>query len=103
MNFPKPKSMLASLLLEKPPEPLKGRPVRFGTSDPDINFATGPMPERVIALLQASSEPLTAKQIASGIASNSSRVAATLKVLQSSGRVEQIKIIGCTAEYALKS
>ena len=97
------KSMLASLLLGKPPQPAKGRSVRFGTSEPDINFTTGPMPDRVVSLLQAAGEPLTAKQNATGIASNSSRVAATLKTLMGSGRVEQIKIIGCTAEYAVKS
>ena len=96
------KPILVSLLLEKPPRPLKGRPVRFGISEPDINFATGSMPERIVALLQASGEPLTAKQIAAGIASNSSRVASTLKTLMSTGKVEQIKIMGCTAEYALK-
>lgn len=97
-----PKSMLASLLLETPPKPAKGRSVRFGNSDPDINFATGPMPDRILALLESAGEPLTAKQIATGIASNSSRVAATLKTLLSSGKVAQIKIIGCTSEYTLK-
>lgn len=96
------KSLLALLLHEKPPTPLNGRAVRFGTSEPDINFSTGPMPERVLALLQASGEPLTAKQIAAGIASTSSRVMATLKVLQGSRKVLQIKVDGCTAEYSIK-
>lgn len=96
------KSMLATLLLDKPPKPPKGRSVRFGTSEPDINFTTGPMPDRVLALLKSAGEPLTAKQIAVGIGSNASRVTATLKSLMSDGKVEQIKIIGCTAEYALR-
>lgn len=95
-------SMLATLLHEKPPKPGKGRAVRFGSSEPDINFATGPMPDRVIALLQAVGEPLTAKQIATGIASNHSRVAATLKPLLQSGKVKQIKLVGCTAEYTIE-
>lgn len=93
--------MLATLLLEKPPVPTKGRAIRFGMSELDINFTTGSMAERIVSILGAMDEPLTAKQIATGISSSSSRVATTLKTLIAAGKVSQIKIDGCTAEYTL--
>ena len=93
-------SMLQQLLLKPVPQPQKrGRVVRFGYEEPDIQVATGAMPERILAYLQRNQCPATAKEIALGIGSNSSRVTRVLQQLLKEKKIRCIKIDGCVTEY----
>lgn len=95
-------SILEQLLLKKVPQPtFKGRVVRFGLEEPDIQLATGPMPERILAYLKRNQCPATAKEIVQGIASNNSRVTRILQTLIKEQKIKCIKIEGCVTEYEL--
>ena len=100
-----PTSILSTLLFEtiQPPKRGTGRVVRFGDGDIDLEIATGPMAERVLALLEKVGEPMTTSEIARGTGSNSSQVSTALKRLISSGVVASISVEGCYREYKLKA
>lgn len=78
-----------------------GRVVSFAGSDSDIRLTTGTMRERVLGFLYLSGIPCVARDIATGIKSNPSRVTKTLKDLIDAGEVESIKHEGCVMEYSL--
>lgn len=93
-------SILSNLLFQKPLVPAKrGRLIRFDSTDPSIELATGPLPERIMGVLKLTGDPMTLKDIANCIASNPSRVVAAIKPLVKAGSVLQIKVDGCTTEY----
>lgn len=94
--------MLQQLLLKPVPQPQKrGRMVRFGQEEPDIDLATGSMPERILAYLTRNLGPATAKEIAVGIGSNNSRVTRILQQLLKEQKIKNIKIDGCVTEYEI--
>jgi predicted transcriptional regulator with HTH domain len=80
----------------------KGRVISFAGSDSDIRLTTGTMRERVLGYLYLNRVPATAREIASGIKSNPSRVTKTLKDLIDLSEVESVKHEGCVTEYVLK-
>ncbi|BBU71536.1 hypothetical protein ICHIJ1_14550 [Fluviibacter phosphoraccumulans] len=95
-------SILEQLLLKTVPQHrVKGRVVRFGQEEPDIQLATGTMPERILAYLKRNQCPATAKEIVQGIASNNSRVTRILQTLIKEQKIKCIKIEGCVTEYEL--
>ena len=96
-------SMLRQLLFKPIPQPTaKGRLVRFGHEEPDIQLATGTMEERILAYLHLHQCPATAKEIASGLGSNSAPcVSRVLQRLAQKHKVRLVKIEGCVAEYEL--
>lgn len=79
----------------------QGRTVSFAGSDADIRLTTGSMRERVLGYLYLSGVPNVARDIATGIKSNPSRVTKTLKDLIDLGDVIAIKHDGCITEYGL--
>ena len=79
----------------------KGRTISFAGSDLDIRLTTGSMRERVLGFLYLNGIPCVAREIATGIQSNPSRVTKTLKELATEGEVAAIKHEGCVMEYAL--
>lgn len=79
-----------------------GRSIKFDVSDIDIRFSTGTMHERVVGYLLLRGEPLTAKEIALGIGSTTSRVYAQLKRLLSERIVEAISVDGFHPEYVVR-
>ena len=79
----------------------KGRLITFAGQDSDIRLTTGSMRERVTGYLYLNGIPSVARDIASGIKSNPTRVTKTLKELVDLGEVENIKHEGCVMEYAL--
>lgn len=81
----------------------KGRVVSFAGSDSDIRLVTGSMRERVLGFLYLSGISCVARDIATGIKSNPSRVTRTLKDLIDGGDVDAIKHEGCVMEYSLTS
>lgn len=96
------RSILSQLLIHPVPTPHKrGRVVRFGQEEPDIQLATGTMEERIQAFLKRNQCPATAKEIAVGIGTNNSRVTRVIQQLVKSGRVHIVKIEGCVTEYEL--
>ncbi len=96
-------SMLRTLLFKEIPKPPNiGRAIRFDASEPDIRFATGPMHARVIGYLKARGEPLTAKEIAQGIGSSTSRVYVQLKRLVSDHTLSVISVEGFHPEYIVR-
>lgn len=64
-------------------------------------LVTGSMPERVLSALNQVADPMTAREIATCIGSNPSRVTATLKTLLADDQVVQIRIEGCITEYMI--
>lgn len=95
-------SIISLMLFKAPTRPsAKGRVVRFGVEEPDILLSTGSMPERIVSYLVRNQAPGTAKEIASGIGSNASRVTRILMQLVKDGKVKIIKIDGCVTEYEL--
>jgi len=98
------KSMLSQLLFEPVKPPVKrGRQIKFDADEPDILVATGSLDERITRLMKLRGYPMSAREIASGIASNASQVNRGLRVLIGTGAVEVIDMPGCVREYALKS
>ena len=79
----------------------KGRVVSFAGSDSDIRLTTGSMRERVLGFLYLNGIPSVARDIATGIKSNPSRVTKTVKDLIELGEVASIKHEGCVMEYSL--
>ena len=79
----------------------KGRMVSFAGSDSDIRLMTGSMRERVLGFLYLNGIPSVARDIATGIKSNPTRVTKMLKDLADLGEVESIKHEGCVMEYSL--
>ena len=98
-------SILSTLLFDAihPPKKGSGRVIRFGDGDIDLEIATGPMGDRVLALLEKVGEPMTTSEIARGTGSNSSQVSTALKRLISSGVVAPISVEGCYREYKLRT
>lgn len=94
-------SIISSILFKSETVHPKGRVIRFDEASVDIELATGSMRERVLNLFAASDAPITAKDIAASINSNSSRVTAQLRQLIKEGMLEMIKIDGCVTEYRL--
>lgn len=95
-------SMLQQLLLKPVPQPQKrGRVVRFGYEEPDIQLATGAMPERILAYLKRNQCPATGKEISTGIASDNGRVSRVLQQLLKEQKIRCIKIDGCVTEYEI--
>lgn len=96
-------SILSTLLFDSvhPPKKGSGRLVRFSESDIDLEIATGPMVDRVLALLTKIGEPMTTSEIARGTGSNPSQVSSALKRLISNGDVIPISVAGCYREYAI--
>jgi hypothetical protein len=79
----------------------QGRVVSFAGSDADIRLATGSMRERVLGYLYLSGVPSVARDIATAIRSNPSRVTKTLRDLIDLDDVVAIKHDGCVTEYGL--
>ena len=97
------KSILSQLLFEPVVMPrTAGRQIKFDAEEPDILVSTGPLDERITRFMQMRSYPMTAREIAAGIASNASQVNKGLRVLISRGQVEVIDMPGCVREYVLK-
>lgn len=97
-------SMISTLLFKRFPEQSnQGRFIKFDKTDPDIRFSTGTMRERVLGYLEARGEPLTAKDIALGISSNTSRVYAQLKKLVSEGVLDVSAHNGFHPDYVIRS
>lgn len=98
------KSLLACLLLGELPRPRhQGRVVRFGRNDPDLQYITGNVSERIMHLLRAISEPMTTAEITRGIASNHRCVAVALNKLVRQNEVVRIKVAGEAAEFMCPS
>jgi len=92
--------MLQQLLLKPIPQPNnRGRVVRFGQEELDIQLATGSMPDRIKTYLQRNQCPATAKEIAVGIGSNASRVTRIMQQLLKDNKIRCVKIEGCITEY----
>lgn len=97
-------SMISTLLFKQIPEQHNpGRFIKFDKTDPDIRFSTGTMRERVLGYLESRDEPLTAKDIALGISSNTSRVYAQLKKLVGEGVLDVFAHNGFHPEYVIRS
>lgn len=95
--------MISQLLIQPVPKPLRrGRVIRFGGEEPDIQFATGPLEQRIQSYMRALNFPATAKEIAVGIGSNASRVTKGLKLLIKANKVIVVEIDGCVREYSLR-
>ena len=93
-------SILRTILFKEIPKPPSiGRMVKFDASDPDIRFATGSMHERVVGYLREKNEPMTAKEIAQGVGSTTSRVYVQLKRLVADRELEVISMEGFHPEY----
>ena len=96
------KSLISQLLFDPVQQPVKpGRQVRFDEDDVDIMASTGPMDERITTMMRTRGYPMTAREIATRIGSNPSRVTKGLHVLVESGHVEVIDIPGSVREYML--
>lgn len=96
-------SILRTILFKEIPKPPNiGRTIKFDVSDPDIRFATGTMHERVLGYLKTRDEPLTAKEIALGIGSTTSRVYVQLKRLVSDRTLSVISVEGFHPEYIIR-
>ena len=92
--------MLQQLLLKPVPQPrMRGRVVRFGHEEPEIQLVTGAMPERILAYLKCNQCPATGKEIATGISSDNGRVSRVLQQLLKEQKIRCIKIDGCVTEY----
>lgn len=101
-TIPRMSSILSQLLFKPIPAPQKrGRVIRFGQEEPDIQLVTGSMEERIILFLLRHQCPATAKEVANGIGSSGSRVTRILQQLVKAGKVHNIKIEGCVTEYEL--
>ena len=97
-------SIISTLLFKQiPVQHNPGRFIKFDKTDPDIRFSTGTMRERVIGYLEARDEPLTAKDIALGISSNTSRVYAQLKKLVGEGVLDVFSHNGFHPEYVIST
>jgi hypothetical protein len=96
------KSILSRLLFEPVQVPVsRGRQVKFDAEDPDIMVSTGPLDERIAIFMRLRGYPMTAREIAAGIASNASQVNRGLRTMIAEGQVEVIDIIGSVRECAL--
>ncbi len=94
--------MLQQLLLKPVPQPrMRGRVVRFGHEEPEIQLVTGAMPERILAYLKRNQCPATGKEIATGISSDNGRVSRVLQQLLKEQKIRCIKIDGCVTEYEI--
>lgn len=97
------KSILSQLLFEPVPSPAqRGRMVKFDVDELDIMVATGPLDERISALLRMHSYPMTVKEIASGIGSNASQVNKALRLMAANREVDAIYVPGSIKEYTLR-
>lgn len=97
-------SIIRAVLFKEVPKPSTlGRSIKFDETEPDIRFSTGKMHERVMEYLKERDEPLTAKDIALGIGSTTSRVYVQLKRLASGRLIEVINVDGFHPEYTIRS
>lgn len=97
------KSLICHLLFDTVEQPARaGRLVRFDEDDVDIMVSTGPMHERISTMMRSRGYPMTAREIASRIGSNPSRVSKGLKSLVDDGSVEVINIPGAVRKYMLR-
>jgi hypothetical protein len=97
-------SIIRAVLFKEVPKPSSlGRSIKFEESDPDIRFSTGTMHERVMGYLKERDEPLSAKDIATGIGSTTSRVYVQLKRLAANRFIEVINVDGFHPEYWIRS
>jgi GTP-sensing pleiotropic transcriptional regulator CodY len=94
-------SILSTLLFRTNTDHPKGRVVRFDENVPDIKLSTGSISERIIAALERSTHPLTAKEIADCIGTSQPRSSSKLRQLISEGIVAEVKLDGCITEYLL--
>ena len=98
------KSIVSQLLFASiPPPTSRGRRVRFDIDEPDIILATGPLDERITTLLNRRGYPMSAREIAAGINSNTAQVNKGLRVLMGRGHIEAVHVPGGLREYILKS
>ena len=96
-------SILRTILFKEIPKPLNAsRTIKFDISEPDIRFATGSMHDRVMRYLTEQDEPLTAKEIAQGIGSTTSRVYVQLKRMVSDRTLAVINVEGFHPEYIMR-
>lgn len=77
------------------------RVVCFDQREVNINFATGNMQDRIISFMKHEDCPLSTREIAAGINSNTSRITQTLNRLILEKRVKKIKLDGCVSQYCL--
>ncbi len=96
-------SMLSALLFNKQEDRTHaaGRVIRFDQREVNINFATGSMEERILSFMKHEDCPLTTREIAAGINSNTSRITQTLSRLILEKKVNKIKLDGCVSQYCL--
>lgn len=98
------KSIVSQLLFASVlPPTTRGRRVRFDVDEPDIILATGPLDERITTLLHRRGYPMSAREIAAGINSNTAQVNKGLRVLMGHGHIESVHVPGGLREYFLKS
>lgn len=97
------KTILSQLLFDPVAEPIsRGRQIRFDVDEPDILVATGVLEDRISTLMYRRAYPMTAREIAVGIASNPSQVNRGLRSLIAQGKVDVIEIDHNVREYVLK-
>lgn len=96
-------SILSTLLFNKQDEQehSAGRVIRFDQREVNINFATGSMEDRILSFMKHEHCPLTTREIAAGINSNTSRITQTLSRLMLEKKVNKIKLDGCVSQYCL--
>ena len=96
-------SMLSTLLFNRSEDQQHkaGRVIRFDQREVNINFATGTMEERVLNFMKHEDCPLSTREIAAGINSNTSRITQTLSRLMLEKKVDKIKLDGCVSQYSL--
>ncbi len=96
-------SMLSTLLFSKQDDEqhTDGRVIRFDQREVSINFATGSMEERILSFMKHEDCPLTTREIAAGINSNTSRITQTLSRLMLEKKVNKVKLDGCVSQYCL--
>lgn len=94
-------SVLSSLLFGSRPTHPKGRVIKFDENTCDIKLSTGTLSQRVIAALDYSAHPMTAKEIADRISAAPTRVYKKIRHLADDGVLAEVKTDGCVTEYAL--
>ena len=102
--MPNMKSLLSQLLFETVMLPTKtGRKICFDVDEPDIQVATGPLDERIALLMQMRGFPMTAREIAVGIASKASQLNIGEKELMGRNAQDIEVRRGMTATVDIKS
>ena len=94
-------SVLSSLLFGSKATHPKGRVIKFDENIADIKLSTGTLSQRVIAALEHTTHPMTAKEIADRISAAPPRVYTKIKQLVEDGVLAEVKPDGCVTEYIL--